>query len=60
MVVHAWQPAADRVVFRAGAVDRDPPAPASALELAIERMRFALAVDDDLTEFAARLPAATR
>ncbi len=52
VVVHVWQPAADRVVFRAGSVDRDPPAPASALELAIERMRFALAVDDDLTEFA--------
>jgi len=52
VVVHVWQPATDRVVLRAGAADADRPAPPAALELAIERMRFALAVDEDLTEFA--------
>ncbi len=52
VVVHVWQPAGDRVVFRAGPADRDTPAPAESVELAIERMRFALAVDEDLTEFA--------
>lgn len=52
VVVHVWQPRSDGVVFRAAAADRDRPAPPSALELAIERMRFALGVDDDLTEFA--------
>ena len=52
VVVHAWQPAADRVVLRAGAADPESPAPRESLELAIERMRFALGVDDDLTEFA--------
>ena len=52
VVVHVWQPAGDRVVFRAGAADRENPAPPESVELAIERMRFALAVDEDLTEFA--------
>ncbi len=52
VVVHAWQPAATRVVLRAGAADPESPAPRESLELAIERMRFALGVDDDLTEFA--------
>lgn len=63
VVVRAWQPAADRVVVRAEAVDPDSvstplPGPAprdpaghGQLELAVERMRFALAVDDDLGEF---------
>jgi 3-methyladenine DNA glycosylase/8-oxoguanine DNA glycosylase len=63
ILVRAWQPAADRVVFRAEAVDPGlltaptPPramaAPAGPeqLSLAIERMRFALAVDDDLKGF---------
>jgi 3-methyladenine DNA glycosylase/8-oxoguanine DNA glycosylase len=63
VVVRAWQPAPDRVVLRAEAVDPEaliapiPPAapvePAAReqLELAIERMRFALAVDDDFGEF---------
>jgi 3-methyladenine DNA glycosylase/8-oxoguanine DNA glycosylase len=49
-VVHAWQPERARVVLRAagcdGAITR------SALELAVERMRFALGVDEDLSEFA--------
>jgi len=62
-VVRAWQ-AADRVMFRAEALDparverRDPGGggepPAAGhdqLGLAIERMRFALGVDDDLSEF---------
>lgn len=52
VVVHVWQPARDRVVLRAagadGECDRDE------LELAIERMRFAIGVDDDLTAFARR------
>ncbi len=52
VVVHAWQPEAKRVVFRAGSADPDRPADRDSLELAIERMRFALGVDDDLTEFA--------
>lgn len=52
MVVHAWQPQSERVCFRAACADADAPATTPALELAIERMRFALGVDDDLTEFA--------
>jgi 3-methyladenine DNA glycosylase/8-oxoguanine DNA glycosylase len=50
VVVHAWQPATDRVLLRA--VPASGPIPAEALELAIERMRFALGVDVDLSEFA--------
>jgi DNA-3-methyladenine glycosylase II len=60
--VRVWQPAADRVVLRARAVDpgavirplatEDPvPADAARLERAIERMRFVLGVDYDLGEF---------
>src|SRR5262245_49358612 len=52
VVVHAWQPESRRVTFRAAAADPDEPAPRHALELAIERMRFALGVDEDLSEFA--------
>jgi 3-methyladenine DNA glycosylase/8-oxoguanine DNA glycosylase len=52
VVVHAWQPQTALVCFRAAAADRDRQASRPALELAIERMRFALGVDDDLTEFA--------
>ena len=52
VVVHAWQPEAQRVVFRAGSADPDQPADRESLELAVERMRFAIGVDDDLTEFA--------
>ncbi len=52
IVVHVWQPAGDRVIFRAVAPSR--PVSTEALELAIERMRFALGVDEDLTEFARR------
>ena len=63
VLVRAWQPASDRVVLRAEAVDpgrvtlplaldRDPaPAGTAELERAIERMRFVLAVDYDLGEF---------
>jgi 3-methyladenine DNA glycosylase/8-oxoguanine DNA glycosylase len=64
VLVRAWHPSRERVALRADPVDpaavRTPcagpvePAPAAdsdRLELAIERMRFALAVDDDLTEF---------
>jgi DNA-3-methyladenine glycosylase II len=63
VLVRAWQPASDRVVIRAEPVDpgrvalplapdRDPvPAGTAELELAIERMRFVLGVDYDLSEF---------
>lgn len=50
VVVHVWQPERERVVLRA--VPAAGPVPASALDLAIERMRFAICVDDDLSEFA--------
>lgn len=50
IVVHAWQPHRDRVVLRA--VPATAPVPGRALELALERIRFALAVDEDLSEFA--------
>jgi DNA-3-methyladenine glycosylase II len=42
-VVHAWQPSADRVVLRA--------AGNGGLERALDRMRFALGVDEDLRDF---------
>jgi DNA-3-methyladenine glycosylase II len=58
VLVRAWEPGRGRVLFRAEAVDparvtpeRSRPAGRDELELAIERMRFALAVDDDLTPF---------
>ncbi|HEX4669081.1 MAG TPA: hypothetical protein VH275_03785 [Solirubrobacterales bacterium] len=63
VLVRAWQPAPDRVIIRAEPVDpgrvtlplacdRDPVAAGTAeLELALERMRFVLGVDYDLTEF---------
>jgi 3-methyladenine DNA glycosylase/8-oxoguanine DNA glycosylase len=67
VLVRAWQPARGRVAFRAEAVEpsaiaspRALPAPptrlagAAELALAIERMRFALGVDDDLGELYAR------
>jgi 3-methyladenine DNA glycosylase/8-oxoguanine DNA glycosylase len=67
ILVRAWQPARDRVLLRAEPVDpglvRRPalegagelvPAGRGQLELAIERMRFALAVDVDLGEFQRR------
>ena len=69
VLVRAWQPAADRVLLRAEAVDparghgaaggrgRSRRRPGrEQLELAIERMRFALGVDDDLGEFHRALP----
>lgn len=63
VLVRAWQPAAERVAVRAEAVDPAAVAlPVAAvgegrragreqLELAVERMRFALGVDLDLSEF---------
>jgi 3-methyladenine DNA glycosylase/8-oxoguanine DNA glycosylase len=64
VLVHAWQPAADRVAIRAEPVDPVaiaapcPAAPAPSrpagpaqLALAAERLRFALGVDDDLGPF---------
>jgi DNA-3-methyladenine glycosylase II len=69
VLVRAWQPATDRVVVRAEPVDPaavtapqaasppSRPAGPEQLSLAIERMRFALGVDDDLTEFHRRFRA---
>jgi 3-methyladenine DNA glycosylase/8-oxoguanine DNA glycosylase len=67
ILVRAWQVADGRVVLRAEALDpdrvtmplapaeRDPrPAGSEELGIAIERMRFALAVDEDLGEFRGR------
>ena len=67
VLVRAWQPARDRVRFRAEAVDPGhvsrppitiPPCPGPArreqLELAIERMRRAFWVDVDLSDFQRR------
>jgi 3-methyladenine DNA glycosylase/8-oxoguanine DNA glycosylase len=64
VLVRAWQPGSDRVVLRAEPIDpaavtlpvavpgKDrAPAGEAQLKLGIERMRFALAVDDDLGEF---------
>jgi DNA-3-methyladenine glycosylase II len=63
VLLRAWQPSAERVLVRAEAVDpavvaaprSGPrlelrPAGAADLALAVERMRFALGVDDDLRE----------
>lgn len=64
VLVRAWQPVAGRVVLRAEPVDPaavvppraipsspGQPAGSAQLRLAVERMRFALGVDDDLGEF---------
>lgn len=64
VLVRAWQPVADRLVLRAEPVDPaavaapaaialapSRPADPAQLRLAVERMRFALGVDDDLGEF---------
>ena len=63
ILVRAWQPDRRRVIVRAEAVDpaavsvpppeieRLRPPGSSQLGVAAERMRFALAVDDDLTDF---------
>jgi DNA-3-methyladenine glycosylase II len=64
VLVRAWQPAADRVLLRAEPVepaalrrapalaeDEPPPAGRAQLTRAVERMRFALGVDEDLREF---------
>ncbi|MEZ5075881.1 MAG: hypothetical protein R2725_00385 [Solirubrobacterales bacterium] len=67
VLVRAWQGSDGRALLRAEAVDparvsyRDPagviepcPAGCEQLRVAIERMRFALGVDDDLAEFQRR------
>lgn len=64
VLVRAWQPAMERVALRSEPVDpaaisaprslpapEAPPAGPAQLEVAVERMRFALGVDDDLGEF---------
>jgi DNA-3-methyladenine glycosylase II len=45
VIVHAWQPGRDRVVLRASGASR------ARLAIAIERMRFALSVDESLRDF---------
>jgi DNA-3-methyladenine glycosylase II len=68
VLVRAWQPAGDRLALRAEAVDpaavavgvelADPaPAGPEQLRVALERMRFVLAVDYDLGEFHRRFRA---
>ncbi len=64
VLVRAWEPGRQRVALRAEPIDpatlsppRPPasrPAGAEELRLAVERMRFALGVDDDLSEFQRR------
>ncbi|HXR30700.1 MAG TPA: hypothetical protein VN752_06130 [Solirubrobacterales bacterium] len=67
VLVRAWEPGRQRIVLRAESLDPAAiatPGPAATvsleeagdaeLEVALERMRFALGVDDDLTEFYAR------
>ncbi|HEU4905894.1 MAG TPA: hypothetical protein VFT19_07235 [Solirubrobacterales bacterium] len=58
VLVRAWEPGRGRVALRAESVDPARVTPElggsagpAQLELAIERMRFALGVDDDLTPF---------
>ena len=64
VLVRAWEPGRGRVVFRAEPLDPEAvagpraiptqpsrPAGMAQLRLAVERMRFALGVDDDLGEF---------
>lgn len=64
VLVRAWQPAKDRVLLRAEPIDPERvtlprslpaaellPAGDAELEVAIERMRFVLGVDQDLGEF---------
>ncbi len=51
IVVHGWQRRDGSVAIRAVAADPDTELPPHALEEAVTRMRFSLAVDDDLTPF---------
>ena len=69
VIVRAWQPQRRLVVVRADALDpaavdrrgvlgapeATEPAAAEDLELAVERMRFAIGVDDDLSDFRASI-----
>ena len=69
VIVRAWQPQRRLVVVRADALDpagvdrrgllgapeAAEPAAAEDLELAVERMRFAIGVDDDLSDFRASI-----
>jgi DNA-3-methyladenine glycosylase II len=50
VVTHAWQRRDGCVALRASGGDGEAPA-RGALEIAIERIRFALGVDDDYTDF---------
>jgi 3-methyladenine DNA glycosylase/8-oxoguanine DNA glycosylase len=51
VVVATWQRRGGEVALRAVPAEASAPAPAEALELALERIRFALALDDDLRPF---------
>lgn len=69
VLVRAWQAGRRRVVLRADAVEGasvfypplrggpepEDPAGAEQLEIAVERMRFAIGVDDDLSDFRAAI-----
>jgi 3-methyladenine DNA glycosylase/8-oxoguanine DNA glycosylase len=60
VLVRAWQLRSGEVVFRADGVpplDEGAPAGRERLEQAIEAMRFALCIDDDLSEFYAEFKA---
>lgn len=51
IVVHGWQRRSGAVAIRAVACEPEGELPTHALEEAVTRMRFSLAVDDDLTPF---------
>jgi 3-methyladenine DNA glycosylase/8-oxoguanine DNA glycosylase len=52
IVVHVWQPTVDGVRFRAApAAGAEAGASPDELRLAVERMRFAVGVDENLSEF---------
>ena len=69
VLVRAWQPGRQRVMLRADALEpsqvvcpplaggpeAEEPAAAEQLELAVERMRFAIGVDDDYSDFRAQI-----
>lgn len=59
ILVHAWQPGRERVCFRAQSLSGEdragrevtPAEEGERLERAVQRLRFALGVDEDLTDF---------
>jgi DNA-3-methyladenine glycosylase II len=51
VVVRAWEQPEGEITFRAEGVGNDDDGSTAALETAVERMRFALGIDDDLSGF---------